>query len=53
MGKREIDDEVDTKIPFLISHGGYFPMIDHAVPPDIPYGNWLYYLNKLKSYKKN
>lgn len=47
-GKREIETEVKTKIPFLLSQGGYFPGVDHAVPPDVSYKNFLYYLDLLR-----
>jgi uroporphyrinogen-III decarboxylase len=36
--------ELQAKIPPLLDNGGYIPTIDHAVSPDIPYDNWLYYL---------
>jgi len=38
-----IDAELYRIAP-LIEDGGYIPTLDHAVPPDIPYENWLYYL---------
>jgi len=28
----------------LIDEGGYIPLIDHAIPDDVPYENYLYYL---------
>lgn len=42
-GKREIQREVERILPVLES-GGYIPTIDHSIPPDIPYENFLYYL---------
>jgi uroporphyrinogen decarboxylase len=39
--------ELEAKIP-MIEDGGFIPTIDHSVPPDISYDNWLYYL-ELKS----
>jgi len=37
-------------IPPPIRHGGYTSTIDHTVPPDVPYENWLYYLEvKMKA----
>jgi len=43
--KKSIEKEL-SKIPELIADGGYIPTIDHAVPPEVPYENWLinYYL---------
>jgi uroporphyrinogen decarboxylase len=40
--------ELEAKIPPLLAEGGYLPTLDHAVPPDISYDNWRYYL-ELKS----
>jgi uroporphyrinogen decarboxylase len=42
-GRREIEQEVRRLAP-LIEDGGYIPTVDHAVPPDVPYENWLAYL---------
>lgn len=43
-GKEAIEREVMSKIPELVADGGYIPTIDHSVPPDISYENFLYYL---------
>jgi uroporphyrinogen decarboxylase len=40
-----IDAELERIVP-LIEDGGFIPTLDHAVPPDIPYANWLYYLER-------
>ena len=42
--KKAIEAELLYKVPDLIEDGGYLPGIDHAVPPDVPYENWLFYL---------
>ncbi|MHB0874731.1 MAG: uroporphyrinogen decarboxylase family protein [Anaerolineae bacterium] len=34
--------EVMSKVPELLQLGGYVPMVDHGVPPDIPVRNFLY-----------
>ena len=41
--KAAVEREVRAKVPFLIGQGGWIPGIDHAVPPDVPYENFLYY----------
>jgi uroporphyrinogen decarboxylase len=46
--KAAIRAELEAKIPALLEDGGFIPTIDHAIPPDISYDNWLYYL-ELKS----
>jgi hypothetical protein len=43
--KPAIEREVFSKVPYLIKTGGYFPGIDHGVPPDIPLDNFKYFLN--------
>jgi uroporphyrinogen decarboxylase len=30
----------------LIENGGYIPTVDHRVPPDVSFENYLYYLEK-------
>ena len=47
-GKKAIDRELEKKLPFMFSRGGYFPSIDHWVPPDISYDNFQYYLEKTR-----
>ena len=41
--KKAIEKEVMSKIPFLIEQGGYVPTVDHTVPPDVPFENFIYY----------
>jgi len=43
-GKREIRRELLRQVPFLLETGGYIPTVDHTVPPDVSYKNFLYYL---------
>ena len=47
-GKKEIDEELQTKIPFMLKKGGYIPHVDHAIPPDVPLDNFIYYRNRLE-----
>jgi uroporphyrinogen decarboxylase len=42
-GKSEIEGELKRVLP-LIEEGGYIPLVDHAIPDDVPYENYLYYL---------
>ncbi len=41
--KKAIYEEVVSKVPQMIEKGGYIPHIDHAIPPDVPLRNYLYY----------
>jgi len=42
-GKRDIEKEVLRLAP-LVEEGGFIPTPDHRVPPDVPYENYLHYL---------
>ncbi|MCU0316184.1 MAG: hypothetical protein MUC92_06300 [Fimbriimonadaceae bacterium] len=42
-GPKEIAAEVDRLTP-LVEEGGFIPMPDHRVPPDVPYSHYLFYL---------
>lgn len=44
-GKEAIDREIERIRP-LVEQGGYVPHVDHRVPPDVTYENYLYYLRK-------
>ncbi len=41
--KIDIEREVLSKAPWLCLQGGYFPQVDHLVPPDVPLENYRYY----------
>ena len=43
--KKAIDRELE-KLPRLVEQGGYIPALDHAVPSDVPYDNYVYYVKK-------
>jgi len=47
-GKEAIREEVMSKVPFLLDQGGYFPTIDHWVPPDVTFENYCYYINLMR-----
>ncbi len=46
--KQAIFDEVMSKVPYLLETGGYIPHTDHAVPPDIPLTNFVYYRDLIR-----
>lgn len=50
MGKKEIEEEVTSKVPRLLASGGYIPFVDHAVPPDVPFENFCYYMELIKGF---
>jgi uroporphyrinogen decarboxylase len=47
-GKEAIREEVMSKVPFLLEQGGYFPSVDHSVPPDVTFENYCYYFNLMR-----
>ncbi len=47
-GKESIKKEVMGKVPYLLDTGGYIPTCDHAVPPDVSFENYMYYLDLLR-----
>ncbi len=44
-GKEAIDKELQ-KLYDLLPCGGYIPMVDHRVPPDVPLENYAYYCKR-------
>jgi len=46
--KKAIKEEVMSKVPFLLEQGGYFPSVDHLVPPDVIFENYCYYINLMR-----
>jgi len=47
-GKEAIHEEVMSKIPFPLQSGGFFPSVDHLVPPDVTFENYCYYINLMR-----
>ncbi|MBD3182686.1 hypothetical protein GF312_10360 [Candidatus Poribacteria bacterium] len=43
--KKAVYEELMSKVPYLIETGGFIPTCDHAVPPDVPFENYQYYLD--------
>jgi uroporphyrinogen decarboxylase len=46
-GKKAIDEELNSKVPFMLRSGGYIPHIDHHVHPDISWKDFIYYRTRL------
>jgi uroporphyrinogen decarboxylase len=43
-----IRQEVESKVPPLLREGGYFPALDHLVPPDVPLENFEFFLKLVR-----
>lgn len=52
-GKDAIDKELESKLPFMFSKGGYIPSMDHHVPPEVSYEDFKYYLQKCRDIWSN
>jgi uroporphyrinogen decarboxylase len=46
-GKDAIAREIDRLAP-LVEEGGYIPMPDHRVPPDVAFADYLFYIEEAK-----
>ena len=46
-GPERIDAELEKRIPGMIEQGGFIPMADHQVPPDVSWDNYLYYRRRI------
>ena len=44
-GRKAIDAELARSVAPIIDQGGYVPMIDHAVHPDVSLDDFKYYLD--------
>ncbi len=49
-GRDAIDRELDRVLPIFAQTGGYFICLDHQAPPDVPLENYLYFLEKARTY---
>lgn len=47
-GEEAIRQEVASKVPFLLESGGYFPSVDHLVPPDVTFERYRYFIDTLR-----
>ena len=47
-GREAIDRELEAKLPALFARGGYLPCMDHHVPPDVGWEDFLYYLERTR-----
>jgi uroporphyrinogen decarboxylase len=41
--KEAVEKEVLGKLPYMVEKGGYIPTIDHAIPHDASFENYVYY----------
>jgi len=41
--------EINAKVPFLIEDGGFIPMTDHTIPPNVPFTMFQFFVNTLRT----
>lgn len=46
--KAAIEHELKRKVPQMMDSGGFIPGIDHTVPPDVPFENYVFYTELLR-----
>ncbi|MCC7129677.1 MAG: hypothetical protein B6D39_08050 [Anaerolineae bacterium UTCFX2] len=46
-GRSAIDKELE-KLPFMLEHGYYIPGLDHGVPDDVSWDDYLYFYDRLR-----
>ena len=51
--KADVEREVMSKVPELWRQGGYAPFVDHAVPPDVSFENFKYYVDLVNEICRN
>jgi len=51
-GPEAIDMELEARLPAMLERGGYIPCVDHNVPPDVSWANFLYYRRRLEKMVK-
>jgi len=47
-GKSADKKRVDTRVLPLLETGGYIPTVDDMTPPEVPFENYVYYIELLK-----
>jgi uroporphyrinogen decarboxylase len=46
-GRKAIDEELESKVPFMLARGGYIPHLDHLAHPEISWPDFCYYRRRL------
>ena len=47
-GREQVYAQVMRQVPHLNQSGGYIPTVDHSVPPDVPFENYVYFRRLLR-----
>ena len=52
-GKTAVEAELASKVPDVLSTGGYIPCCDHSVPPTVSWNDFCYYRQQLTELAKH
>jgi len=47
-GRDAINRELERKLPPLFRRGGYLPSLDHHVPPEVSYADFVFYIERVQ-----
>lgn len=45
--KERIDQEINRVMPFMKKHGGYIPSVDHGLPSEVSFENYMYFRKRM------
>jgi Uroporphyrinogen-III decarboxylase len=51
INEEAVKAEVDLKVPFMLSKGGYIPMLDHSVPVNVSMRMFKFFLDYVRNIK--
>ena len=52
LDQEAIRREIEEKVPSLLAQGGYIPLADGRVRPDVPFSNYAYYRQTLEQVRR-
>ncbi len=52
-GRAAIDEELESKLPFMFEQGGYIAHLDHLAHPEISWDDFCYYRRRFEELGKS
>ena len=49
LGPKAVQQEIDAKVPDMLSQGGFIPCLDHTAPPDVSLSSFRHFLQTLRA----
>jgi hypothetical protein len=50
-GRKAVEKEFNSKVPYLVEQGGYIPAVDDMIMPDISFESYRHYINLVKGFE--